>query len=127
MARWWTKPPIIVAALGVLAVIITALLPRTIITQHTSGAGSPVVGSAGGDVTITQQPVSSPLAGQSPAPPSAPPPPATPTPPRQLWWQQPPVIAVIIAAIATLLAALLSRTRAPSPTETKARRLRRKA
>ena len=56
MARWWTKPPIIVAALGVLAVILTALLPRTTITQHTSGAGSPAIGSAGRDVTITQQP-----------------------------------------------------------------------
>ena len=125
MVRWWTKPPIIVAALGVLAVIITALLPRTIITQHTSGAGSPVVGSAGGDVTITQQPVPSPLAGQSPAPPSAPPPPATPPPPRQLWWQQPPVIAAMIAAIATLVAALIQRARATSSAETKARRPRR--
>src|SRR5690242_18491480 len=57
MARWWTKPPIIVAVLGVLAVIITALLPHTTITQHTSGAGSPAVGSAGRDVTITQQPI----------------------------------------------------------------------
>jgi len=34
MVRWWTKPPIIIAALGVLAVIITALLSRTTITQY---------------------------------------------------------------------------------------------
>jgi tetratricopeptide (TPR) repeat protein len=40
MARWWTKPSIILAALGVLAVLLPARLSRTPITQHTSGAGS---------------------------------------------------------------------------------------
>src|SRR5262245_23485866 len=40
MARWWTKPPIILAALGVLAVLLPARLPRTPITQRTPGAGS---------------------------------------------------------------------------------------
>lgn len=34
MAQWWTKPPLIVAALGILAVILTTLLPRATITQH---------------------------------------------------------------------------------------------
>jgi hypothetical protein len=33
MARWWAKPPIIVAVLGALAIL----------TQHTSGSGSPTV------------------------------------------------------------------------------------
>ena len=40
MARWWTKPPIILAVLGVLAVLLPARLPRMPITQHTPGAGS---------------------------------------------------------------------------------------
>ena len=53
MANWWTKPPIIIAAIGGIVVIFLALLPRTTITQHTSGAGSPAIGSAGGNVTIT--------------------------------------------------------------------------
>src|SRR4029434_4786824 len=112
MTRWWTKPPIIVAALGVLAVIITVLLPRTTITQHTSGSGSPAVGSVGRDFTITQPPMPQPPAGQSPATrPSQPsPPPVTPIPPGQSWWQQPPVIAAIIAAIATLVTALIQWT-----------------
>jgi hypothetical protein len=122
MARWWTNPPIIVAALGVLAVIITALLPRTTITQHTSGAGSPAIGSAGRDVTITQPPMPLP-AGQSPAPA----PPAPPTPLGQPWWQHPPVIAAVIAALATLVAALISRSRAAPLAETRSRRLRRKS
>jgi hypothetical protein len=125
MVRWWTKPPIIVAALGVLAVIMTALLPRTTITQQTSGPGSPAVGSAGRDVTITPQPMPQTPAGQSPAtPPSQP---STPALPGQPWWHQPPVIAAIIAAIATLVAALLTRARAPSPAQTQARRQRPKS
>src|SRR6516162_8904695 len=117
MARWWTKPPIIVAALGILAVIMTALLPRTTITQQTSGPSSPAVGSAGRDITITQQPMPQTPTGQSPATPPLPssPPPSTPTPPGQPSWQQPPVIAAIIAAIATLITALLTRARTPSP------------
>jgi len=40
MARWWTKPPIILAVLGVLAVLLPARLPRTPITQRTPDAGS---------------------------------------------------------------------------------------
>src|SRR5262245_11068039 len=40
MAQWWTKPPIILAVLGVLAVLLPARLPRMPITQHTPGAGS---------------------------------------------------------------------------------------
>jgi len=129
MARWWTKPPIIVAALGVFVVIMTVLLPRTTITQHTSGSGSPAIGSAGRDITITQQPTAPLPLGQSPAtaPSQLSPPPAAPVPPGQPWWQQPPVIAAVIAAIATLVAALLSRARASSPAETEARRPRRKA
>jgi hypothetical protein len=121
MTRWWTKLPIIVAALGVLAVLITALLPRTTITQQTSGAGSPAIGSAGGNITITQQ-----HDLQSPAaqPPATTPAPATLS--RQPWWQQPPVIAAIIAAIATLVAALIQRARATSPAEPPTRRQRRK-
>jgi hypothetical protein len=125
MARWWTKPPVIIAVLGVLVVILTVLLPRTTITQHTSGAGSPAVGSAGGDVTITQQPVPLPT-GQSPAiPPAQPSPPVTLTPPAQPWWQQPPVIAGIITAIATLVAALIQWARPTSPTKPRTPRPRR--
>jgi len=129
MARWWTKPPIIIAALGVLAVIVTALLPRTTITQQTSGYGSPAVGSAGRDVTITQQPIPRPPTGQGPATPPSQlfPPPATPTPPGQPWWQQPPVIVGIIGAIATLVAAIIQRARPTLPAEPKARRPRRKS
>ena len=127
MTRWWRQPTLLVAALGVLAVIITALLPPTTITQHTSGPGSPAIGSAGRDVTITQQPMPPPLAGQSPAPSPPAPPPGTPPPPGPPWWQQPPVIAACIAAIATLVAALLQRARATSPAEPKTRRLRRNA
>ncbi len=126
MARWWTKPPIIIAALGVLAVIITALLSGTTIKQQTSGPGSPAIGSAGRDVTITQQPLP-PSAGQSPATPPAPlsPPPATPTPLGQPWWQQLPIIVAIIAAVATIIAALIQRARATPPAETTTRRSRR--
>src|SRR5262245_45960765 len=40
MARWWTRPLIMLAALGVLAALLLARLPRTPITQHTSGAAS---------------------------------------------------------------------------------------
>src|SRR5262245_17176126 len=40
MARWWTRPLLMLAALGVLAALLLARLPRTPITQHTSGAGS---------------------------------------------------------------------------------------
>jgi hypothetical protein len=129
MARWWTKPPIIIAALGVLAVIITALLPRTTITQQTSGSGSPAIGSAGRDVTITQQPMPPLPAGQNHTPPPSQPspPPVTPTPLGQPWWQQPPVIAAMIAAVATLVAALIQRARATVPAETKARRQRPKS
>jgi len=128
MARWWTKPPITIAALGVLAVIITALLPRTTITQQTAGSGSPVVGSAGRDVTITQQPISPPPTGQNPAtPPPQLSPPAMPTPSGQPWWQQPPVIVGIIGVIATLIAALIQRPRTPSPAEAKPQRPRRKS
>jgi len=86
MARWWRQPPVIIAALGVLAVIITALLPRTTITQHTAGSGSPAIGSAGRDVTITQQPVPLP-AGQSPAMPPSPIPPTRPPSSGQTWRQ----------------------------------------
>ena len=125
MASWWTKPPIIIAAIGGIVVILLALVPRTTIIQHTSGAGSPAIGSAGGNVTITQPPP----AGQSPATPSSPlsPPLATPSPLGQPWWQQPPVIAAIITAIATLGVALITRARAASPAEAKTRRPGRKA
>jgi hypothetical protein len=119
MTRWWNKPPIVVATLGVLGVLITALLPRTTITQQTSGSGSPAIGSAGGNVTITQQHDLQPAAPQTPAP-------APPTLQSQSWWQAPPVIAGMITALATLTSALLSRARAPSPVETKGRRSRRK-
>src|SRR5262245_10234434 len=101
MTRWWTKPPIIVAALGVLAVLITALLARTTITQQTSGSGSPAIGSAGGNVIITQPHDLQPSAPQTPVTSAAPS-----TLQGQSWWQQPPVIAAIIAAIATMAAAL---------------------
>jgi hypothetical protein len=40
MARWWTKPPIMIAVLGFLAVMMTARLLRTPLTHHTAGAGS---------------------------------------------------------------------------------------
>src|SRR5262245_54316911 len=126
MARWWRQPPVVIAALGVLAVIITALLPRTTITQHTAGSGSPAIGRAGRDVTITQQPVPPP-AGQNPATPSSPTPPTTAPSSGQSWWQQTPVIAAIIAAIATLIAALIQRARATSPAEPQIRRQRRKS
>ena len=127
MARWWTKPPIIVAVLGILAVIITALLPRTTITQQTFGPGSPTVGSAGRDLTITQQPMPPPAGQSSATPPSQlSAPPATSTPLGQPWWRQPPVIAASIAAIATLVAALIQRARATSSAEPKAQRPRRK-
>jgi hypothetical protein len=108
MARWWTKPPLIIAALGVLAVILIALLPRTTITQYTSELGSPAIGSAGHDVTIMQQPLQPP-AGQSPATlPSQPStPPATPTLPGHPWLRQLPVIAVLT----TFVAALIQRAR----------------
>src|SRR2546430_1796696 len=106
MVRWWTKPPVIVAAVGILAVLSTAFLPRTTITQHTSGAGSPAIGSAR-DVTITQQPTPQPPAGQSPATLPSP----LPTPQGNPWWQQPPVIAGIITAVATLVAAFIPRVR----------------
>jgi hypothetical protein len=121
MTRWWTKPPIIVAALGVLAVLITALLTWTTITQQTSGAGSPAIGSAGGNMTITQQHDLQPAATQTPATsPAA-------TLQGQTWWQQPPVIAGMITAIATLVAALIQRARVASPSATKTQRLRRKS
>jgi hypothetical protein len=120
MTRWWSKPPIVVAALWALAVIITAFLPRTTITQQTSGAGSPAIGSAGGNVTITQQHDLQPSAPQTPVP--APPPLQS-----QSWWQQPSVIVGIIGAIATLIAGLIQRPRTPLPAETKAQRPRRKS
>src|SRR5256885_14705855 len=106
MVRWWTKPPVIVAAVGILAVLSTAFLPRTTITQHTSGAGSPAIGSAR-DVTITQQPTPQPPAGQSPATLPSP----LPTPQGNPWWQQPPVIAGIITAGAVVISALLQSAR----------------
>jgi hypothetical protein len=129
MTRWWRQPTLLVAALGVLAVIITVLLSQPTIIQSTTGPGSPVIGKTGRDVTITQQPMLPPPAGQSPAPPSSPssPPLATPPPPGHPWWQQPPVIAAIIAAIATLVAALIQRARATSPAEPKTLRPRRKS
>jgi hypothetical protein len=131
MAKWWTKPPIIVAALGVFAVIITALFSGTTITQQTFGPGSPAIGSAGRDVTITQQPMSQSPAEQNPATPSLPsststsPPMSTPS--GQPWWQQPPVIAAMIAALATLVAALIQRACATSPAKKLVRRKRPKS
>ena len=96
-------------------------LTRTTITQQTSGSGSPAIGSAGGNVTITLQHGLQPSATQ---------PPATSPAPSTLqghpWWQQPPVIAAMIAAIATLVAALIQRARTTSPAKTQARRPRRK-
>ena len=108
MAHWWTKPPIIIAALGVLAVIITALLSGTTINQQTSGPGSPAIGSAGGNVTITQQ-QDSPLQGRVCN--ATVPIPATTGHAHTAgatFVATAPDIAAIIAAIATLAATLLS-------------------
>jgi hypothetical protein len=127
MARWWTKPPIIIAVLGILAVIITAFLPIAPITQPRSGAGSPAIGSADRDDTTRQQGARLLRQGQSPAariwtrlkPTSprspSPTPPDTPTPLERPLWQEVPVIVAVITGIASLGAAIISRPRATSP------------
>jgi hypothetical protein len=110
MARWWTKPPIVVIALGALIIMVTALLPRiSIIKQVTGGENSPAIGTAGGPVTIIQP--SGPLSSTGPLPASPPttPPQAMPVPPGPSWWQQPSVIAAIITAVAAIAVALIPR------------------
>ena len=114
MARGWTQPPSIIAAIGDIVVILLTLIPRTTITQHTSGAGSPAIGGAGGNVTI-------------PAPPPAPPQPTLASPSEPLWWKTPPIIAAIITALAALVAALISRGRSTLPTGGTRPRRRRQA
>ena len=95
MARWRTQPPSIVAALGDMVVILLTPIPQTTMTQHTSGAGSPAIGGAGGNVTL-------------PAPSPAPQPTLA-SPSEPLWWKTPPIIAALITALAALVAALIAR------------------
>jgi hypothetical protein len=71
---WWRNPTIIAAIIAAVAAIIVAVIgltPKssppdtkpqqtTTINQTTSGSGSPAVGQAGGDVTITNEQSSTP-------------------------------------------------------------------
>ena len=72
--KGWLNPTIIAAIIAAIAAIIVAMVglipklkseaPKTAeparIEQHTSGSGSPTVGQAGGNVTITNEQPSTP-------------------------------------------------------------------
>ena len=125
MKRWWRQPPMLVAALGVLAVIMTVLLSQPTLIQSTTGAGSPVIGKAGRDVII-----SPPIETPSPPGQSAPPAPSTPSQimpksPEPSWW--PPIVVGLIAAGATIIAAYIQHSKAAPPANAMPRRRRRKS
>jgi hypothetical protein len=102
MVRWWIKLPIIIVALGVLAVLI-------------AGAPNPSQNMP------QQRPPNLMPPDPSVLPQSLPPQPSKP------WWQEPTVLVAVIGVIGTIVVALIQRGRATPPVESAAQQRRSKS